>query len=217
MQKMIEEIDLETIKVSAPYLVIKPRISEEEYFEITNEDSNCELFEGEIIMSSPASFNHEEVFRFLLSIISMYVEEKKLGKIIGSRFPIRLERGTLLEPDIVFISNDKLNLIKEKYFDGSPDLVMEILSPSTHIYDLRIKREKYKEHKINEIWFIDIINKKIIVDYYSFNKEWLTKEFKEGIVESKIIKGFYIKAEWLLQEKLPSSYEKLNEILKAEK
>ena len=72
MQKIIEQIDYEVIKISPPYLVIRPGISEEEYFEIANEDSNCELFEGEIIMGSPATFNHEDVFSFLNALIRKY-------------------------------------------------------------------------------------------------------------------------------------------------
>jgi len=205
-------IIIDRIKIEPPYLVIKPNVSEEEYFKMTDEDSHCELFEGEIIMDTPASARHERVFRFLFFIINGYVELKKLGEIIGSRYPMRLEEGTLVEPEIIFIKKERLGLLEKQYLNGPADLVVEILSPATYRFDLKNKREKYREHKIKEIWFIDIIKNRIIVDYLTGN-EYKTVETSSGRIESKVIEGFYIEAEWVLKEEPPNSFEILRKII----
>ena len=93
MKNREDTIVIDHIKIEPPYLVIKPNVTEEEYFKITNEDSHCELFEGEIIMNTPASTRHERVFGFLFFITNGYVEVKKLGEVVGSRLPMRLEEG----------------------------------------------------------------------------------------------------------------------------
>jgi Uma2 family endonuclease len=115
---------LRDTEILPPYLLRKPGVSEEEYFEITDEDSFCELFHGELIMHSPASRRHEELFGFLLSLFKIYTERKKLGTVLGSRFAMRLGKDLILEPDIVFIEKKREKNIKDTYLEGPCDLVV---------------------------------------------------------------------------------------------
>jgi Uma2 family endonuclease len=63
----------------------------------------------------------------------------------------------------MFISNERLDIIKEKNIKGAPDLVMEVLSPGTAYYDLRHKKEVYAEHGVREYWIVDPMERSIEV------------------------------------------------------
>jgi len=200
------------ITIEEPYLVIKPGISEREYFELTDEDSNCELFEGELVMGSPANTKHERIFAFLMRVMGIYCERKHLGEIVGSRLPMRLEPGTLPEPEIIFISAKRRSLLREKYLDGPADLVVEVLSPLTYRFDLGPKRRKYQEHRIKEIWFVDPIKRRVIIDYLG-KKAYRTEERTKGRISSRVLSGFWLEADWLFRKKIPDSYRVLEKIL----
>src|SRR3972149_576245 len=92
------KILLRDTEIFPPYLVRKPGVSEEEYFQITDEGSLCELFDGELIMHPPSSRKHEKLFIFLASLFCIYAEKKELGTFLGSRFAMRLRRDLIFEP-----------------------------------------------------------------------------------------------------------------------
>lgn len=196
------KVMLRNIEIFPPYLVRKPGVSEEEYFEITDEDSLCELLYGELIMHSPASRKHEEIFRFLLILFTVYSERNRLGTVLGSHFAMRLRSDLIFEPDIVFIDKKREKNIKNTYLDGSCSLVVKILSKSTKNYDLNEKRKAYRDHSIPEIWFVDVDNKKLIVDTLS-GSVYKTKNIRKGNFTSTALKGFSLQVNWLWEEPLP--------------
>jgi Uma2 family endonuclease len=193
---------LRDTEIFPPYLLRKPGVSEEEYFEITDEDSLCELFYGELIMHSPVSRRHEELFRFLFTLLTIYNEKKKLGTVLGSRFAMRLRGDLIFEPDIIFVEKKRERNIKDTYLEGPCNLVIEILSKTTRNYDLNEKRRVYRNHAIPEIWFVDPDKKMLIIDVItgSFYK---TKNIRKGVFSSTVLKGFSIRASWLWEEPLP--------------
>ena len=65
-------------------------VSEEEYEEFTDEDTKAELFDGTLIIHSPASIRHEDIFGFLYFLMRGYAEHKRLGKVLGSRATMHL-------------------------------------------------------------------------------------------------------------------------------
>ncbi|HSE83430.1 MAG TPA: Uma2 family endonuclease [Thermodesulfobacteriota bacterium] len=199
-------------EIFPPYLIRKPGFSEEEYFEMTDEDSLCELFYGELIMHSPSSIKHERIFSFLITLLNIYVERNRLGTVIGSRFAMRLRRNLIVEPDVIFIGKKKEKNIKSTYLDGPCDLVVEILSKSTRGYDLNEKRRAYRDHRIPEIWLVDADNKVLIVDILS-DAAYKTKNIQKGSFTSAVLKGFSLQASWLWEEPLPLVTDCIEKIL----
>jgi Uma2 family endonuclease len=100
-----------------------------------------------------------------------------------------------------------------KEFEGSPDHVTEILSPSNRQDDLEDKRPAYQSAAVGEIWLVDPANQEILVDQRRGNR-YTHKRVTEGKIASTIIKGFWIKAEWLWSDPLPKTLPCLLEILK---
>jgi Uma2 family endonuclease len=202
----------EEMIIKPPYLLRKYDVTIEEFEAITDEDASVEFFDGVMVMHSPASIVHEDVFAFLLSLMRGYVRHKQLGQVLGSRAQIHLASTRRFEPDLIFVRQDRLHIIQKTYIAGRPDLVVEILSPATYDYDLREKRSVYRESGIPEIWFVDPSSQFVLVDRKQ-EGEYQEERISTGRVKSSAIEGFWLKVEWLFGEMLPDEFKVLQEII----
>jgi len=147
--------------IEGDYIILKPDVSEEEFWELSNEDSNYELIDGVLVIHSPATEEHEDIFRYLNAILGFYLEETQQGKIYGSRFVMRLSQKWNPEPDLMIITPENYQNITSTRYEGPADIVIEILSKSTKDIDLTKKLPKYLESGVREVWIIDPEEKKI--------------------------------------------------------
>jgi Uma2 family endonuclease len=83
------------------------------------------------------------------------VRRYKLGKVYIAPFDVLLDEHNVVEPDIIFVSNARRSIITRKHIKGTPDLLVEALSPSTSNRDLRDKRNIYARCGVPWYWLID--------------------------------------------------------------
>ncbi len=151
------------------------------------DDKRYEIIKGELIMVPSPSVKHQEILAKIFEILLKYIKEKKLGKLFIAPLDVILSEDIVLQPDILFVSNDNLNIIKEKGIFGSPDLLIEIISPTTLKIDLEDKREIYEKFKVKEYWIVFPEEKAIEILYLEENK-YKVIDFKaeKGKVKSKL-------------------------------
>lgn len=116
-----------------------------------------ELREGEIVMS-PTGYRHERIVARILAAMLRHAEENRLGAVCGSSLGCWMASGNLLCPDVCFITRARLPAMEgaeEKYFRGSPDLVVEVLSPWDRSMRVREKLEDYFESGARLAWIFD--------------------------------------------------------------
>lgn len=193
----------------ASYLVLKPGVSFNEYLELSDEDTKCELIQGEFVMHSPASVPHERIFGFLYILVRGYVSYHHLGEVLGSRVAVKLSEEDTFEPDILYVSKENMSRLEENYMDGAPDMAIEILSDSTRRFDLGAKKEKYLTCGVKEYWVVDPDHQTLTL-YYPDGSE---VQAKAGKVSSKILQGFWLDVSWLFS--LPPEKDCLDLILRA--
>jgi Uma2 family endonuclease len=85
------------------YLIVKPFVTEEEFDREASEDSDWEYLDGRIVMHAPAPKRRENLFRFLPTLLSAYLDERKLGIVLASRYPMRLDARWSPEPDLIVV------------------------------------------------------------------------------------------------------------------
>ncbi len=191
------------IHLKGEFLVMKPNVSEEEFWEISNEDSNYELLDGVLYIHSPANTEYEEIFKYLLALLKIYFEIHQGGKVFGSRLVMRLSKDWNPEPDLMVISEENFEKIKETKIEGPADLVIEILSYATREIDLKKKVPKYLEAGVKEIWIVDPKDKKFTQKVFHENKlkeeTWkFEKKSKEGDkIISKILPKIDFNPNWI--------------------
>ena len=177
-------------------MVTKPRtrLTVRDYLAIPEDDENrYELIDGELYMAPGASYEHQSGSHNLVLLLSNFVTAGNLGIVRYSPFDVYLSDGDVFQPDIVFISNERIDIIHPDGVHGAPDLVIEVLSPSTERRDLTIKRERYERFDVREYWLADTIGKTITVLRLRNGKFEHIGVFAEGMtIETPLIPGLVV-------------------------
>ncbi|WP_018085186.1 Uma2 family endonuclease [Desulfurispora thermophila] len=122
---------------------------------LTEEGGRCFLMEGELVMVPAPRTVHQRISKMLQKFIDRFVESHSLGEVLYAPLDVYLSEKDVLQPDIVFISRDRLHIITEENIQGAPDLVIEILSPATARYDKVTKSRLYYRYGVQEYWLVD--------------------------------------------------------------
>ena len=164
-------------------------------YEKLPEGAPYQLIGGEFVMTpSPVPY-HQDILRKIGFKLASFVEDKGLGTIYLSPLDVYFSDTDTYQPDIIFISKDRLHIIGEKKIEGAPDLIIEILSPATAYYDLRIKKDTYEKSGVKEYWIVDPIQKIIEIFTNKNNKFELAVAVKaEGAIKSLLLPDLIIEA-----------------------
>lgn len=175
----------------------KKRYTYEDY-ERLPEGSPYQLIGGELIMTPAPIPYHQKILGNIFFEMKKFVEKNNLGEVYPPPTDVYFSETDTYQPDILFISKNRLNIIGEKKIEGPPDLIIEILSPETAYYDLRVKKDTYEKSGVKEYWIVDPIKKSIEI-YENREKkfELIASIEGKGKIESRLIKGFSVEIEVL--------------------
>ena len=187
----IPAMDTQTAELSTKFTPTN-RYTYKDYL-LIDDDKRYEILRGGLIMV-PAPFTiHQRLLIRLSVIFSNFIKEKKLGEVLVAPTDVVLAEDIVVQPDILFINKERLDIIKEAAIMDSPDLIVEIVSPSSASYDTVEKRDIYEEYGVKEYWLVFPQEKAIEVLTLESN---IYREFckgrKTGIVKSKIIDGLEV-------------------------
>lgn len=129
----------------------KKRYTYKDYLE-TPDDDRYELIEGELLMAPAPIPKHQRISGRLDFALRKFVMEKELGEVFYAPCDVYLDAENVVQPDILFISKERLNIVGEKNIQGAPDLVIEIVSESTAYRDLIRKKRLYSRFGVKEYW-----------------------------------------------------------------
>ena len=121
------------------------------------EETRAELIRGVLIVAAASpQLPHQRAARRLTVFLTLWAEKGNVvrGEVLGAPFDVALPSGDVVQPDLLFVSSDRLQIVKARGVEGGPDLVVEILSPSNPHYDLFVKNELYAENGVPEYWIV---------------------------------------------------------------
>jgi Uma2 family endonuclease len=192
-------------------------MSYEEYLEYASESRIVEWVDGEVIEYMPAGYPHQNIVRFLLTLLNSFVEFFQLGLVLPAPFETRLwPGGPSREPDLLFINHDNRDSLKSTHYEGAPDLVVEVVSPGSVAEDKVRKFTHYEQAGVREYWIIDPRLRQQQVDCYVLDEEGIFQPAPvdaNGIYRSAVLPGFWFKVDWLWPEELPNPQLALAEIM----
>ncbi len=119
------------------------------------EDKRYEILNGELYVVPAPNTRHQRLLGEMYDVLLHHVRAKQLGEVLLAPYDVVLSDETIVQPDLVFVSNERLGVIGEANIAGPPDLAIEILSPGTREKDLEIKRKLYASFGIREYWVVD--------------------------------------------------------------
>ncbi len=143
----------------------------------------AQLLDGALIISPTPSPHHQWVIG---QVYLKLHEKKQQGEFFFSPIDVYLDKKNVLQPDLIFISAENSKIISERGIEGSPDLVVEVVSPSNSYIDRNFKKKKYLEFGVKEVWILDPANKTLEIYSDSVDKPELYLA-GSGLIKSTIL------------------------------
>ena len=140
---------------------VKPKLTYDDYANFPG-DERYQLIDGELILLPTPNLIHQHILKKLI-LLSTPADRPDSGRIYIAPFDVVLSDNDVVQPDMIFISKERMHILTHANVQGAPDLVIEILLPSTADLDRTQKRDLYERHGVKEMWLIDPAECKVTV------------------------------------------------------
>ena len=163
-------------------------------------------------MHSPVNLRHARLLNFLHCLLSLYVEQRKLGEVHREVFAVRLASRQVFLPDVCYFTHEQVPRLEPTFAPFAPTLVVEAISPATADMDTGPKFAAYEEHGVQEYWVLD--PDALSHRFFRREGERLVEFAREDeVIAAQSIAGFWVRRAWLNPDKLPEVAPCLAEIL----
>jgi Uma2 family endonuclease len=114
-----------------------------------------ELIDGEHYVTPSPSTRHQRIVMNLSGLIWNFLRQNRLGQVFGAPFDVVFSDFDVVEPDLLFVSHARRDVLTTQNVQGAPDLVVEVGSPGTRRRDERTKHLLYERFGVSEYWVVD--------------------------------------------------------------
>lgn len=189
------------------------RVDFGQFCELIHDHQKADLINGVIYMASPENLRANDLVLLLGCLMRGLAEAHDSGRCFISRVAFRLDGSNAPEPDLAFVSTARLGILRDGYVDGPPDLALEIVSPESVERDHTAKRDLYARFGVREYWIVDPLEERLLLYRLGSARAYRAIRPRGGRYFSEVLPGWWLKAEWLWQDPLPSSTVLLRELL----
>jgi Uma2 family endonuclease len=134
---------------------VDTRLTYEDYCLLPNDGKRYEIIDGELFVTPSPFRAHQQVVTNLTYYLVDFVKKADLGWVYAAPFDVVFSHTSVVEPDILYVSKSRAEVLTEKNIQGAPDLVVEVLSPGTLEADRTFKLKLYARYGVQEYWIID--------------------------------------------------------------
>ena len=130
----------------------RPKFTYEHFLQLPDDGKRHELIDGDHYVTPSPTAKHQRILGRLHFAIEGFLRKNPLGEVFLSPFDVLFSRFDVVEPDLLYVAKERESVVTAANIQGSPDLVIEILSPSTQERDRGIKRRLYERTEVHEYW-----------------------------------------------------------------
>ncbi|MEM6328306.1 MAG: Uma2 family endonuclease [Bacteroidota bacterium] len=171
-----------------PAVAARP-LDYDDYVRFPNDDIRYEIVNGALHLSPSPNYFHQNASAVLFNALYSHARDHHLGVVLSAPIDVIMGPHQIVVPDIVFVSEARRDLIEKRGIMGAPDLVVEILSPSTRERDLGEKREVYEQHGVHAYWAVDLDAEAVLV-FRLAEGRYGEAERETGTLTSALLPGF---------------------------
>ena len=139
------------------------KLTYEDFLCFPDDGRRHELIDGEHFVTPSPSLRHQRVSRDLVWSLHEYCKETGVAEVFHAPLDVVLSNHDVVEPDLLVVPNDQLDVLTEKHVRGAPAIVIEILSAGTRRRDETLKRQLYARTGVREYWLVDPDARRIVV------------------------------------------------------
>jgi Uma2 family endonuclease len=175
--------------------------TDEAFMALPKDGHRYELVNGELVDMGNSGMEHGEIGSLLGGLLAIYVRQHKLGTVCDSSTAFALKNGNKRSPDVSFVSKERLKGLKRPprgFFQGSPDLAVEILSPSNTVEEIHAKIVEYFENDTRLVWVIHPDEKYVLVYRAPEPERFLRPQ--DALEGDAIVPGFSMSVAELFEE-----------------
>ncbi len=133
---------------------VRPLLTYRHLTQLPDDGKRYEILEGDLVVSPSPNRTHQRCVWRLIAFFQQG-ENRGYGQGYAAPFDVVFDDFTVTEPDVFFIRTDRLSIVTESHVQGPPDLIVEVLSPSTRIRDQEIKAHLYAHFGVGTYWVVD--------------------------------------------------------------
>ena len=127
-----------------------------DYARLPDNHFRYEVIHGELHMSPAPTIQHQRIIYALIKYLAQYFDKRPGGELLPAPVEVNLPRlASPVQPDLLYITQERLHILAKQTIEGAPDLVIEVLSPGTAQYDRTTKFQLYAEAGVREYWLAD--------------------------------------------------------------
>ena len=127
----------------------------EDFVDFPDDGKRHEIIDGEHHVTPSPNTKHQTVSLNLTVMVGAYLKDHPTGRLFVAPFDVVFSNMDIVEPDLLYISRERLDILTKQHVRGAPDLVVEILSPGTRRVDEITKRKLYERCGVQEYWVVD--------------------------------------------------------------
>ncbi|MCC7372730.1 MAG: Uma2 family endonuclease [Chloroflexi bacterium] len=135
--------------------VKRAALTYQDYLQLPDDGLRYEIIEGELHVSPAPSMKHQWTATQLTAVLGVHVYDNDLGHVCSAPTDVYLADGSIVQPDVLFISRDRLHIVTDPNVRGAPDLVVEIIAPSSMTTDQETKCDLYAKHGVKHCWVFE--------------------------------------------------------------
>ena len=174
------------------------QLTYEDYCRVPEDGNRYEVIDGVLYMSPAPFFRHQRVSGELYLLLARFVKETGIGLVLYAPFDVVLSEHNVVQPDILYVSKERSSILTEKNAQGTPDLIVEILSEGNRRHDEIIKRDVYERFGVMEYWIVDpeLESLKIYrLHDCAYREPTLLSTENKDVLKSQLLPGFQCRLE----------------------
>lgn len=175
--------------------------TDEEFMALPEDEHRYELVNGELVDMGNSGMEHGYIASNLVIFLGGFVRSQKLGVICDSSTAFAMKAGNKRSPDVSFVSKERLQGVRrlpKGFFQGAPDLVVEVLSPNNTVEEIHDKIVEYFENGTRLVWVIHPDEQYVLV-YHSPSPDRLLR-LEDSLAGEEVVPGFTLPVAELFAE-----------------
>jgi Uma2 family endonuclease len=131
------------------------KLTYDDYQVLPDDGNRYEILTGDLFVTPAPTPRHQSISKEIEFYLITCLEKYGMGRVFHAPIDVVFADNTIAQPDILFIAQERFSIIGECFIQGAPDLIIEILSPSTRRRDIRIKSALYAQFNVPHYWIVD--------------------------------------------------------------